>query len=104
IYLNAAGPPEDLRVDLTSDPPLGQDDIFLLLTVGLTQAELARTQSAGVGSSVALEALGSLSGAESAVTNVVQVDEFRFGSTYSLRTGRTEPTVTIGKALSERVR
>jgi translocation and assembly module TamB len=104
IYLNAAGPPDDLRVDLTSDPPLGQDDIFLLLTVGLTQAELARTQSAGVGSSVALEALGSLSGAESAVTNVVQVDEFRFGSTYSLRTGRTEPTVTIGKALSERVR
>lgn len=104
IYLNASGPPEDLRVDLTSDPPLGQDDIFLLLTVGLTQAELARTQSAGVGSSVALEALGSLSGAESAVTNVVQVDEFRFGSTYSLRTGRTEPTVTIGKALSERVR
>lgn len=104
IYLNASGPPDDLRVDLTSDPPLGQDDIFLLLTVGLTQAELARTQSAGVGSSVALEALGSLSGAESAVTNVVQVDEFRFGSTYSLRTGRTEPTVTIGKALSERVR
>ena len=54
---------------------------------------------------VALEALGTLSGADRAVTNVVPViDEFRFGSAYSSRTGRTEPTVTIGKRLTERVR
>lgn len=104
ILLRAYGPPDDLRVDLTSDPPLGQDDIFLLLTVGLTRAELDQTRSSGVGGSVALEALGSLSGAESAVTDTVPIDEFRFGSTYSARTGRTEPTVTIGKRLSERLR
>lgn len=104
ISLHAYGPPDELKIDLNSDPPLAQDDIFLLLTVGLTRTELDQTQSSGVGSSVALEALGSLSGAESAVTNVVPVDEFRFGSSYSSRSGRTEPTVTIGKRLSRRIR
>ncbi len=105
INLHAYGEPENLRVDLTSDPSLAQDDIFLLLTVGLTRAELDQTRSAGVGSSVALEALGTLSGAGEAVTEAVPViDDFRFGSAYSSRTGRTEPTVTIGKRLSERIR
>jgi translocation and assembly module TamB len=104
IHLRAYGPPDDLKVDLNSDPPLAQDDIFLLLTVGLTRTELDQTRNSGVGSSVALEALGSLSGAESAVTDVVPVDEFRFGSSYSSRSGRTEPTVTIGKRLSRRIR
>jgi translocation and assembly module TamB len=103
ILLRAYGPPDDLKVDLNSDPPLAQDDIFLLLTVGLTRTELEQTQSS-VGSSVALEALGSLSGAESVVTKTVPVDEFRFGSSYSSRSGRTEPTVTIGKRLSRRIR
>lgn len=104
ILMHAYGSPENLKVDLTSDPPLAQDDIFLLLTVGLTRTELDQSRNSGVGSSVALEALGTLSGAESAVTDVVPVDEFRFGSTYSSRSGRTEPTVTIGKRLSDRIR
>jgi translocation and assembly module TamB len=104
ILLHGYGPPDSLRVDLTSDPPLAQDDIFLLLTVGMTRTELDQSQQSGVGQSVALEALGSLSGAESAVTKTVPIDEFRFGSTYSSRSGRTEPTVTIGKRLSERIR
>ena len=103
IVLHAYGPPDELKVDLNSDPPLAQDDIFLLLTVGLTRTELEQTQSS-VGSSVALEALGSLSGAESVVKKTVPVDEFRFGSSYSSRSGRTEPTVTIGKRLSRRIR
>ncbi|HEV8550607.1 MAG TPA: translocation/assembly module TamB domain-containing protein, partial [Polyangiaceae bacterium] len=105
IHLHAHGDIDDLKVDLTSEPALAQDDIFLLITVGLTRAELDQAQSASVGESVALEALGTLSGADRAVTNAVPViDEFRFGSAYSSRTGRTEPTVTIGKRLTERVR
>ena len=105
IHMHAHGDADDLKVDLTSDPALAQDDIFLLITVGLTRAELDQAQSASVGESVALEALGTLSGADRAVTDAVPViDEFRFGSAYSSRTGRTEPTVTIGKRLTERVR
>lgn len=105
IRMHAHGDADDLKIDLTSDPALAQDDVFLLLTVGLTRAELDQAQSASVGESVALEALGTLSGADKAVTKAVPViDEFRFGSSYSSRTGRTEPTVTIGKRLTDRVR
>jgi translocation and assembly module TamB len=105
IRMHAHGDADDLKIDLTSDPALAQDDVFLLLTVGLTRAELDQAQSASVGESVALEALGTLSGADRAVTKAVPViDEFRFGSSYSSRTGRTEPTVTIGKRLTDRVR
>ena len=105
IQMHAHGNADKLKVDLTSDPALAQDDIFLLLTVGLTRAELDQAQSASVGGSVALEALGSLSGADRAVTDAVPlIDDFRFGSAYSSRTGRTEPTVTIGKRLSKRIR
>jgi translocation and assembly module TamB len=105
IRMHAHGDADDLKIDLTSDPALAQDDIFLLITVGLTRAELDQAQSASVGESVALEALGTLSGADRAVTDAVPViDEFRFGSAYSSRTGRTEPTVTIGKRLTDRVR
>jgi translocation and assembly module TamB len=96
IQLHAHGDADNLKIDLTSDPALAQDDIFLLLTVGLTRAELDQAQSASVGESVALEALGSLSGADRAVTDAVPlIDE---------RTGRTEPTVTIGKRLTRRIR
>ncbi|GMV15404.1 MAG: hypothetical protein AMXMBFR56_36280 [Polyangiaceae bacterium] len=105
ISMRAHGDADKLNIDLTSDPALAQDDIFLLLTVGLTRAELDQAQSASVGESVALEALGTLSGADRAVTEALPViDEFRFGSAYSSRTGRTEPTVTIGKRLAERIR
>jgi translocation and assembly module TamB len=105
VTMRAHGDADKLRIDLTSEPALAQDDIFLLLTVGLTRAELDQAQSASVGESVALEALGTLTGADRAVREAVPViDEFRFGSAYSTRTGRTEPTVTIGKRLAERIR
>lgn len=105
IRMHAYGDAENLKLDLTSQPRLSQDDIFLLLTVGLTRAEMDQAQSASVGESVALEALGSLTGADSAVSEAIPaIDEFRFGSSYSARTGRTEPTVTVGKRLSERIR
>jgi translocation and assembly module TamB len=105
IRLHAHGDADKLKIDLSSDPALAEDDIFLLLTVGLTRAELDQAQSASVGESVALEALGTITGADRAVTDAVPlIDEFRFGSAYSSRTGRTEPTVTIGKRLAERIR
>lgn len=105
ITMHAHGDADQLRIDLTSDPALSQDDIFLLLTIGVTRAELDQAQSASVGSSMALEALGTLSGADRAVTETIPlIDDFRFGSAYSARTGRTEPTVTIGKRLADRIR
>jgi translocation and assembly module TamB len=103
--MHAYGDPETLRIDLSSEPALSKDDIFLLLTLGLTRTELDRAQSATAGGSVALEALGRLTGADEAVKeNIPVIDEFKLGSAYSSRTGRTEPTVTIGKRLAQRIR
>src|SRR6185369_12340376 len=105
ITMHAYGDADTLRIDLTSEPALSKDDIFLLLTLGLTRTELDRAQSATAGGSVALEALGHLTGADEAVTeNIPVIDEFKLGSAYSSRTGRTEPTVTIGKRLAQRIR
>jgi len=104
VSMRAHGDAETLRIDLTSQPALSQDDIFLLLTLGLTRAELDQLQSSSVGESVALEALGALTGADQAVTEAIPViDEFRLGS-YASRAGRTEPSITIGKRLSDRIR
>ena len=103
--MHAHGDADELHIDLTSDPALSPDDVFMLLTVGVTRTELSQAQSASMVSSVALEALGTLSGADKTVRETIPViDDFKFSSAYSSRTGRTEPTVTIGKRLSERIR
>ncbi|RYE87156.1 MAG: hypothetical protein EOO75_14845, partial [Myxococcales bacterium] len=105
ILLHAYGDADNLKLDLTSDPNLAQEDIVLLLTAGMTRAELDQMQASNLGSTAALEALSALSGADRAVKTVIPlIDDFRFGSAYSPRTGRTEPTVTVGKRISDRVR
>jgi translocation and assembly module TamB len=105
ITLHAYGEIDNLRLDMTSDPPLSQEDIVLLLTVGMTRAEVDQLQAGALGAGAALEAIAAASGAEGAVKKVVPViDDFRFGSAYSSRTGRTEPQVTLGKRITDNVR
>jgi translocation and assembly module TamB len=105
ITLQAHGDTDNLKVSLSSDPTLSQEDIILLLTIGLTQAELDRVGVASVASAGGLEVLSALTGADKAVKTIVPlIDEFRFGSSYSSKTGRTEPTVTIGKRITDDVR
>lgn len=95
ITLHAYGETDDLRVDMTSDPALSREDIFLLLTVGLTRAEVDQAQTGSLYASAAFEAAGTATGAGRVVKNVIPVfDDFRFGSAYSPTTGRSEPTVT----------
>jgi translocation and assembly module TamB len=104
ITLHAFGDADNLRLDMTSEPALSQEDIVLLLTVGMTRAEVDQL-AASVGGSAALEALSTITGADTAVKKAVPViDEFRFGSAYSSRTGRSEATVTVGKRVSDQVR
>ena len=105
ITLHAYGDADNLHVDMTSDPPLSQEDIVLLLTIGMTRAEVDQLQAGSLGATAALEALATVSGADRAVKNAIPViDDFRFGSAYSTKTGRTEPQVTVGKRLTENVR
>ena len=105
IKLHAHGDVDDLTLALTSDPALSQEDIVLLLTLGMTRAEMDRGLASSIGETVGLEALSSLTGADKAVKTIVPIiDEFRFGTGYSSRTGRSEPTVTLGKRVTDDVR
>ncbi len=105
ITLQASGEADNLKVALSSDPPLSQEDIVLLLTLGMTRAEIDRGGTTALGETVGLEALSALTGADKAVKSIVPlIDEFRFGTGYSTRTGQVEPTVTVGKRITDSVR
>jgi translocation and assembly module TamB len=104
ISMHASGDLEQPTVRFTSDPALDQDDIVLLLQIGMTRAELERAQLAGFGG-VGLEALTTFGGVNQAVQKSLPLfDEVHVGSQYSSRSGRPEPTVTVGKRLSDNVR
>ncbi len=95
---------QDLRLDMTADPALSREDIVLLLTVGLTRTELDQARIGDLGTAIA-QAFANVSGTGGAVKQAVNViDDFRFGSSYSPRTGRTEPQITVGRRLTDDVR
>ncbi|MDP9150002.1 MAG: translocation/assembly module TamB domain-containing protein [Myxococcota bacterium] len=105
IGLHAYGDADNLRVDMTSEPSLSQEDIVLLLAVGMTRAELDQLQASSLGASIALNYLGAASGADRALKQALPIiDDFRFGSAYSTATGKTEPQLTVGKRLTNDVR
>ena len=105
ITLHAYGDADKLQLDMMSDPPLSREDIFFLLTIGLTRAELDQVQAGSVYASAAFEALGTVTGVDRAVKQVIPViDDFRPGTAYSPRTGRVEPNITVGRRLTENVR
>lgn len=105
ITLHAFGDADNVRIEMTSEPALSQEDIVLLLMVGMTRAELDQLQASGIGESVALNVLGAASGADRAVKQALPIiDDFRFGSAYSTVTGKTEPQLTVGKRLTNEIR
>ena len=105
ITLHAYGEADNPKIDLQSEPNLSREDILLLLAIGMTRAELDQLQASSIGASIALNYAGAATGADKAVKDVIPIiDDFRFGSAYSSRTGRTEPQVTIGKRLGDNLR
>lgn len=105
ITLHAYGDLEELSIDMTSDPALTREDIFFLLTIGLTRAEVDQVRAGSVYASAAFETIGTISGVDRAVKQAIPViDDFRPGTAYSPRTGRVEPNITVGRRLGENVR
>lgn len=104
IKMHVYGTRDELKMDLSSEPNLSQEDLVWLLTIGMTKAESAQI-GGNVASGAGLELLANVSGVNETLSQAIPViDEFRFGSAYSLRTGRTEPQVTFGKKLSDALR
>ncbi|MEZ4441749.1 MAG: translocation/assembly module TamB domain-containing protein [Polyangiaceae bacterium] len=105
ITMHAYGDTDSPEVRFSSDPPLSQEDIVLLLQVGMTRAELDRNLSGALAQTVGLEALNAVTGLDQAFRDTVPIiDEFRVGTQYSARTGRPEPSLTLGKRITEDVR
>ena len=105
IQLRANGNGDAFRLNASSEPELSQEDIALLLTVGMTRAEADQLQAGDVGGTIALEALAAVTGIDREVQRALPViDDFQITSRYSTVTGRTEPQVSIGKRITDRVR
>jgi translocation and assembly module TamB len=105
ITMHAHGDTDAPKLRFTSEPALQQDDIVLLLQVGMTRAELDRGFASSLAQTVGLEALSAATGFDQAVRSTVPlIDEFRIGSQYSSRSGRPEPTLSVGKRLTDNVR
>lgn len=104
VRLHAHGNLDGFQLDATSTPSLSQEDLMLLLTVGMTSAEAQQLQAGDVGGT-ALEALSAISGVNEEVVNALRViDDFAITTRYSPATGRPEPMLTVGKRITERVR
>jgi translocation and assembly module TamB len=105
ITLHAHGTTDAFRLDTSSEPELSEEDIVLLLTVGMTRAEADQLQAGNLTSTAALEALTAVTGLDREVREAVQViDSFAVTSRYSPRTGRAEPHVSVGRRITDRVR
>jgi translocation and assembly module TamB len=104
IGAHAWGTPDSFRFSLSSTPYLSEDDIALLLAVGVTQTELAGMKSDVTGTA-ALEALASVTGVDKEVQRALPaIDDVRIASEYSQRSQRTEPQLHLGKRIADRVR
>jgi translocation and assembly module TamB len=105
IRLHAHGNRDAFQLDTSSEPELSQEDVILLLTVGMTRAEAEQLQADDLTGTAALEALATVTGLDREVQRAVPViDDFGITSRYSPRTNRTEPQVSIGKRIADRVR
>jgi translocation and assembly module TamB len=105
VQIHAFGRRDEFRFELSSDPYLTEDDIALLLTLGMTHSELAQVEAGDLGSTAALEALATVSGVEREVQKALpQIDDFHIASAYSEQSNRTEPQLFVGKRIAENLR
>ena len=100
IQILVQGNINDLKVIMTSSPPLSELDIASLLSVGLTSKEFV---DRGVGAP-AYEAASIISReVEGRYKDYIGFDRFHIDPYYSKATGTTEPKLTVGKDISDDV-
>lgn len=105
VQMHAWGSRDSFQFQLSSDPYLTEDDIALLLAVGMTHAEMAQLQTGDLTSTAAMEALATVTGVEREVHRALpEIDDLRVASAYSESSNRTEPQLFVGKRIAERVR
>lgn len=98
-------PPDDLTLRTSSEPNLSEPDILMLLAFGMTSSELQQLQGGGdLATSAALEALSAITNVDREVQRALPIDDIRVTQGYNPRTGRSEPRLSVGTRIAERVR
>jgi len=103
VTVSVTGTLEKYEVDLTSDPPLGKNDLVSLLSLGVTTQALAG-QEGTVGSAAAASiALGPYKGGvEEGIRGAVGLDRFAIEPGFSSTTKTFEPKFIVGKSFGDR--
>lgn len=106
VILSLTGPSDNLRLRTQSEPALPEPDILMLLAFGMTSGELQQLQQGGdLAGAAALEAISAITGVDREVRRALPlIDDLRVTTGYSTRTGRSEPRVSVGRRIADRVR
>ncbi len=106
VILTLTGPSDDLRLGTRSDPQLPEPDILMLLAFGMTRNELQQLQQGGdLAGAAALQAVTAVTGVDREVRRALPlIDDLRITTGYSPRTGRSEPRISVGRRIADRVR
>ncbi|MBI5486918.1 MAG: translocation/assembly module TamB domain-containing protein [Deltaproteobacteria bacterium] len=105
ITLTATGRRDDLRLLTTSQPELSEEDVVLLLTLGMTREEVEMLGAEGAAAGALAEVFDEALGVSERVGRYVPIfDQMRLTTEYSQRTGRSEPRITVGRRISDDAR
>jgi translocation and assembly module TamB len=106
VILTLTGPSDNLRLRTLSEPALPEQDILMLLAFGMTSGELQQLQQGtDLAGAAALEAISAITGVDREVRRAIPlIDDFRVTTGYSARTGRSEPRISVGRRIADRVR
>ncbi len=101
VNVAANGPIEDIKVELSSVPPLARTDIIALLALGTTTDHLEKSEAV-----TAFEATNILTGTiqdelEGQAYSMLGIDQFHINPSYSTQRQTTVPRITVGKSLGE---
>jgi autotransporter translocation and assembly factor TamB len=103
VTVTVTGTLDKYEVDLFSDPPLGKNDIFALLSLGVTTQALAGQEGAVGSAAAASIALGPYKGGvEEKIRGVVGLDRFAIEPVFSSTTKTFEPRFIVGKSFGDR--
>ncbi|MGE0785650.1 MAG: translocation/assembly module TamB domain-containing protein [Sandaracinaceae bacterium] len=106
VFLTLTGSAENLHLTTRSEPDLAQPDILMLLAFRMTRSELQQLQQGGdLASAAALEAISSVTGVSREVQRALPiVDDIHVTTGYNTFTQRSEPQLSVGNRIAERVR
>ncbi len=103
VMVSVSGTLEKYEVDLTSDPPLGKNDIVSLLSLGVTTKELVGSEGTVSAAAASSVVLGPYKGEfEERIRGVVRLDKFSIEPSYSSSNKSFEPKFIVGKSFGER--